>query len=261
MSQISVMMYHALSDRGDVPGADAHYTVEMARFREQIDLVRGCGKRIVSVRQALNQGMSVESVALTFDDGHISNWSAVEELVSRGGSADFFVNPGRVGSTNYLGWSQLREMVSAGMSIQSHGYSHRYLDELKLDEATNELRASKLEIEDRLGTPVTLLAPPGGRFTRQVREIAQRLGYEAMCVSVPGRLSAKVDVWSIPRFAVLSTTPMEQWRRWVNGDRHEVARQRARYAILFGFKQALGNRRYEALRKLLLRDAGTKGES
>jgi len=34
--------------------------------------------------------------------------------------------PAQVGGRGYASWAQLREMSDAGMSIQSHGYSHDY---------------------------------------------------------------------------------------------------------------------------------------
>ena len=91
-------------------------------------------------------------MGLTFDDGHVSNLKAVDALAQRDFTAEFFVNPATVGTQGHLGWAELREMAAAGMSIQSHGFHHRYLDMLSPQDVMTELVDSRREIEDRLLT-------------------------------------------------------------------------------------------------------------
>lgn len=246
----SVLMYHAIVDDGEDPrGADLHYAVARSVFTRHLDLVRESGLHASSVRRLLD-APAPRGVAFTFDDGHVSNAWAAEALHRAGASGDFFVNSAHVGTPGFLDWAALREMADAGMSIQSHGHQHRYLDELDAAAVDDELRRSKQTIEDRIGHAVTLFAPPGGRVAPGLLQTARRLGYDAVC-------SSRVDVWNgraneVPRFAILRGTTPQRVRGWVNREPREVLASRVRYHVLRAGKGLLGNGAYDKLRGLLL---------
>jgi peptidoglycan/xylan/chitin deacetylase (PgdA/CDA1 family) len=251
---IPVLMYHAVHAAGaGCAGADPHYAVSVAAFDRHVALMRASGMRISSVASILARGGAQREVAVTFDDGHSSNGAAAERLHAAGGSADFFVNASLVGSADRLDWPALRDLAAAGMSIQSHGYTHRYLNELLPGEVEHELAASKAMIEDRLGAPVTLFAPPGGRLAPGLAELAARLGYQGLCTSSAGLWPAGGSAWGVPRLAVLASTSDERLHRWIEADRWEIGRMRARHEVLRFAKGLLGNAGYEGLRRRLLR--------
>lgn len=247
----SVLMYHAIVDDGEDPqGAELHYAVSRATFRRHIELVRDAGLRASSVRRMLDEAPSRGAVAFTFDDGHASNAWAARALHDAGGSADFFVNSAHVGQAGFLDWAALRDMAAAGMSIQSHGHRHRYLDELDAAGVEEELQRSKQIIEDHLGRAVTLFAPPGGRVSPGLEQTAQRLGYEAVC-------SSRVGVWNgqaleVPRFAILRGTSLQRVQGWATRRPREVLASRLRYHVLRAGKGLLGNGAYDKLRLALL---------
>ncbi len=256
--KFTVLMYHGVADeRGSCPGADPHYCVSARQFAAHLKQVEAAGQRCVSVASLLNANpLSDHAVAVTFDDGHASNLAAAELLAKADGSADFFVNPSTVGSPHFLNWSALREMASLGMSIQSHGFHHRYLDELTPQEVKAELVDSKRAIEDHLGSPVTVFAPPGGRLSPDLAQVAFESGYAAVCSSRVGLWRFGAEVWDIPRLAVLRSTAEGQFARWILQDPLEIFGRRARYVILNSAKRLLGNRGYERLRHGLLRGTG-----
>lgn len=254
---VTVLMYHAVSDApSDSLGADPHYAVGETAFRSCLRLAQAAGKRCASMADVL-AGRTAPAAALgmTFDDGHASNLAAARMLAEVGGSADFFINPSTTGTPNHLSWPELREMAALGMSIQSHGFHHRYLDELSEADVRAELVDSKRAIEDHLGTTVTLFAPPGGRVARNLDRIAREAGYVAVCSSRVGLWRAGADLWDIPRLAVLNTTNEAQLDRWVRQHKIEILSRRARYTLLAGAKRLLGNQGYERLRQGLLRSA------
>lgn len=252
---ITVMMYHAVCDkRGECAGTDTHYAVTSRQFDSHLALTVQAGLRVRSVAHLLDTSADRKrSVAFTFDDGHVSNGPAAERIARAGGSADFFVNPARVGKPHNLGWSDLRAMADAGMSIQSHGQDHRYLDGLSPAEVVAQLVDSKKAIEDNLGRPVTLFAPPGGRMPPNLRAIATQAGYLAICSSRVGLWRTSEGPWDVPRLAVLRSTSDEQFGRWLSHDWWVITNSRARYLALTSAKRLLGNNRYERLRRRLLR--------
>jgi peptidoglycan/xylan/chitin deacetylase (PgdA/CDA1 family) len=258
VDNVSVLMYHALLDaNGECADADRHYAVTRPTLNRHLALMREAQREPSSLAKLLGDGSRANRVVLTFDDGHISNIDAARDIASQNGSADFFVNPDRVGKPNYLSWSALREMAEMGMSIQSHGQTHRYFNEMTDAEASDELRKSKEEIEQKVGKAVTVFAPPGGRLTPRVAAIAERLGYEAICSSRVGLWRKGTSSWNIPRFAVLLGTGDEQLRRWITQDKIELAKLLARQHVLDTMKRLLGNRGYERFRATAL--GGTSG--
>jgi peptidoglycan/xylan/chitin deacetylase (PgdA/CDA1 family) len=250
---VSVLMYHALLDAsGGCADADRHYAVTRPTLNRHLAMMRESHLQPLSLTHLLVDGSPTPRVALTFDDGHISNLEAAQDIAAQSASADFFVNPERVGKQHYLSWSALREMADMGMSIQSHGHTHRYFNEMTDAEATEELRRSKAEIEQRIGLPVTIFAPPGGRLTPRVPMIADRLGYKAICSSRVGVWRTGSSALNIPRFAVLLGTSDEQLRRWIRQDRLEVFKLSMRQGGLGAMKRLLGNRGYERFRAAAL---------
>mgnify|MGYP000959197237 CR=1 FL=1 len=249
-----VLMYHAVPPAGQADGrADPHYSVALREFVGHLDLMAGLGLRPRSVRDLLDEAPRHGEcpVALTFDDGHESNFAAYAEIARRGGSADLFVNPSTVGTRGYLSWPQLRELARHGASIQSHGHHHVSLDALSPREAEYELAVSRRRIEDELGAPAVLLAPPNGRMSPDLPRRARLLGYRAVC-------SSRVGLWrdarplEIPRLAVLAGTSRRSLQGWLTRSPWALARLRARGVALDAGKRVLGDGRYRAMREALL---------
>ncbi|RPH46474.1 MAG: hypothetical protein EHM87_02150 [Burkholderiales bacterium] len=253
---VAVLMYHAIEPAGADSDADAHYTVSPTAFEAQLDAFAALGRAPRSVRDLLAEaaegGPRGPAVAITFDDGHASNAAAAERLIARGAGADFFVNPALVGHRHRLSWAELRAMSAAGLSIQSHGHTHDYLDGMTEDGVADTLGRSKAAIEDALGAPVTLFAPPGGRMHPALDRLAEAAGYRALCTSRSGTWTPGRGDAAIPRLAVLASSDLERVRRWAQADPLLIARARLRGGALDAMKRLLGNGTYERLRTAAL---------
>lgn len=240
------LMYHAIGADATAT-ADAHYTVATAAFHAQLDLLaRKSGA--TCARSWLAH--PTRATVLTFDDGHLSNYAlAWPALAQRDMRADFFINPAQVGSDGFATWAHWREMAAHGMSIQSHGWNHRYFTELTPAQLRNDLRRSRHAIEDATGHPVTLLAPPGGRMPADLAAIAHDCGYRHVLGSQPGRINAQAR-GVLPRMAVTAALDLSTLSGWLGG--HGMARAQLRYSMLGMAKRTLGDRGYERLRARLL---------
>jgi peptidoglycan/xylan/chitin deacetylase (PgdA/CDA1 family) len=253
-----VLMYHS------VPAAqhrrapvDAFYAVEMPRFIEQLGLMQRLGLTPRSVRDLIDdpdpQRRSLPPVAMTFDDGHETNFAAYAEILRHGGCADFFINPSTVGTKGYLSWAQLREMSRHGASIQSHGMHHVYLNGLSPQEVDHELADSRARIQDELGQSVDYFAPPNGRMLKDTPQRARELGYRAVC-------SSQVGVWrnsqaaEIPRWAVRADTSTNKLEAWLSRSPRALGVEQMRASALRLSKRLLGENSYRSLRQTLLRE-------
>lgn len=243
-------MYHVLGAAAG-PEVDPHYSVGMPAFGEQLGLCYELGGGAISARDWL---AGQRGVILTFDDGHISNFElAFPALAARGARADFFVNPVQVGTRGYATWAQLREMADAGMSIQSHGLDHGYfLTDLSPHHLREDLVRSKREIEEHVGHPVTLLAPPGGRSPARLEQTAIECGYTHVLDSKPGRVVSEAER-TLSRMAVTAQLSLDQLEAWLLRRGAAIFRLQVRYSVLDFAKRALGDEAYQNLRKRLLR--------
>ena len=124
---------------------------------------------------------------ITFDDGHLSNLTeALPILLSRHLSAHFFITAGWTGQKpGFMEPSQLRELHAAGQHIGAHGLTHKLLTHCSPAELDQELRVARLILEDHLGSAVTSMSLPGGRFNRSVLDACWTAGYTRVFTSNP----------------------------------------------------------------------------
>jgi peptidoglycan/xylan/chitin deacetylase (PgdA/CDA1 family) len=109
------------------------------------------------------------AVRLTFDDGNASDVKIVlPALVKRGMTGWFFVCAGRIGMRGYLDVAAIRDLLSAGMRIGSHGMYHR--DWRTLDDADleAEIGGAKRILEDVCGAGIDDVSIPFGSYDRRV---------------------------------------------------------------------------------------------
>jgi peptidoglycan/xylan/chitin deacetylase (PgdA/CDA1 family) len=254
--RLPVLMYHGLHGDARDPGRyDAVYSVHPDAFAQQLDWLRENGYRCVRLCDAdLEHDAGEKRVVLSFDDGDISNLEiALPLLTARGMVAEFFVTTGLIGQSGMLGAEGVRTLARAGMGVQSHGCTHRYLEDLGSDELDGELVVSKRQIEKLTGTAVIALALPGGRGGQRERTAAVRAGYTDVLNSVPGpnRRWKRGDY--LQRLTVTRELGLRGFAALV--DWHGVGPRwlRARYRLLRIAKLLLGNNRYERLRMRLQR--------
>ena len=245
-------MYHALSVDGSVDaGQDPHYSLCRDSFQSHLHACAAHGLAVSSARDWL-AGPRHPLVMMSFDDGHVSNYDLAFPLLhAHDATADFFVNTDAVGRPGYVSWQQLREMADAGQSIQSHSHEHRYLTSLSRIELAGQLIRSRQMIEDAIGRPVTLLAPPGGRMPSGLAAVALDCGYRHILSSRPGRIDSAVGT-ILPRMAVTASLDAATLDAWLRGDAVTFAKARLRYALLATMKRLFGERGYQRLRRQIV---------
>jgi peptidoglycan/xylan/chitin deacetylase (PgdA/CDA1 family) len=249
---LPVLMYHGLHAGESDPGRfDAVYSVTPADFAKQLDWLRANGYRSVRLDAALPG--QARQVVISFDDGDVSNLTtALPLLCERGMVAEFFITSDFIGQPGMLTAQDVRTLAQAGMGVQSHGRSHRFLEDLDDAAMHAELLDSKERLESAGGMPVTAVAFPGGRGGNRERDVALRLGYRHVLGSAPGcnhrhrphecyeRIAVTRDL-SLADFATLVA-----WQGW------RPCYAQARFRALRLPKLLLGNDRYQRLRAKLL---------
>lgn len=251
-TKLPVLMYHGLHATDDSPGRfDAVYSVTPEAFAIQLDWLLANGYR--SVRLGNLAAGCAKRVVLTFDDGDISNLTvALPHLLKRQMVAEFFITSDFIGQPGMLAAQDVRALAEAGMGVQSHGRSHRFLEDLDDETMHAELRDSKQQLEYASSTTITAIAFPGGRGAARERDAALRLGYRHVLGSMPGCNRRRRPHECYERIAITRNLELADfaalvdWRGW----RPRLAS--ARFRALRVPKRLLGNQRYQRLRARLL---------
>lgn len=167
----------------------------------------------------LEQGRRFDGeLALTFDDGYRDfAEQAVPVMRSLGINATVFAVSGFVGSDHipwwdekagtrhpFMDWEELRSVAAGGFTVGSHGKTHAAMDELSLEEASEELTASRQALQAGLGREVALYAYPYGepeRMPTAARELVRQAGYRA-CFGYGGFVEPGSTPFFIPRICV-----------------------------------------------------------
>lgn len=203
---------------------------------------------------ALGEELGGFFYCLTFDDGHASDYTEVfPALTELGLRATFFVVPTLVDTNGYVTWTQLREMVAAGMEVGSHSLTHPFVD--RLDEAgiRREFGESKLRIEERLGLPVRTASLPRGFAPPGLEPVLEDLGYRVFCTSRTGWWHPGDHPLAVPRVAAVRGMPIEDFAAIVNAEPRALWRPQMIDAAKNVAKAFLGRRGWAALRAPLLK--------
>ena len=219
--RVVVLGYHAIADLAGA-GVLSEYGVPPKLFAAQLDALRSAGWSFIDLDR-LRAGLRGESelpkraILLTFDDGYENVLTeGVPLLTARGITAVVFAltdkidgsndwdPPGRHGPLPLLDEEGLRSLGEAGVSVQSHGASHRRLTELDSAEREAELRGSR----ERLGS-IGLAAPvafayPYGVWSPEVAAAVKDAGYELAFTVNPGAAGRTENPYALPRVEVLA---------------------------------------------------------
>jgi peptidoglycan/xylan/chitin deacetylase (PgdA/CDA1 family) len=99
----------------------------------------------------------------------------------------------------FLDWDQVREMSAHGFEIGSHGCTHRIMTRLSVDEARQELMASKAEIERRVGRGVEHFAFPNEDANTTLIELTAQAGYRTACIGRAGESAGASKIRAVRR--------------------------------------------------------------
>lgn len=253
---VSLMYHDVLPDTPATGGGPERFAVPLASFEATLDVIAEAGYLGCSLATALEE-VGRPRVAITFDDGTRSNFDfALPALRARSMTATFFITTDWVGQPGFMTWSELRELKSLGMSVQSHTRSHPFLSELDEASLRSELAGSKAELDRQLDQDTTQIGLPGGDSPRRaLRHLLADCGYDVVAGSkwgVNDDHSRVGGIRHVRRCTVRGRTPPTFARRVVSGDPWLALRRYPREATLAGIRSTLGAGRYSRWRRSFL---------
>lgn len=185
---IPILMYHdVLKDTANNELSHkmaSLYFSSLDNFKTQIKIMVQKGYTGICFDDIPYLDLRKKYIILTFDDGWHGNYEHVLPLLKEYGFKGIvFVSVASIGSSGYMNWAELNELVQYGISVQSHTMTHRPLQTLSDEEIYKELYESKYYIEDRTQREVNALSFPHGSYNKNIVNIAEEVGYKIMCTS------------------------------------------------------------------------------
>jgi peptidoglycan/xylan/chitin deacetylase (PgdA/CDA1 family) len=245
-----ILTYHEV-----LTNSSYSYSVDCAVFAQHLLFLRGPQQARASARGEVglpngDNGGVRPFVRITFDDGTESQYLNAFPLLERYDvKATYFVSAGLVNSSpRFLTWSQLRELRRYGHSVQSHGWSHKFLTHCDGKELMRQLWSSREILEDKLDDVIDEISVPGGRWNESVLNACVRAGYKRVYVSEPWlRPTQKSGVELSGRFMVQRTTTMKRLRQIVECDGKALRILRLRSTMKRQLMAILGDNAYHWL--------------
>ncbi|MDQ2839842.1 MAG: polysaccharide deacetylase family protein [Acidobacteriota bacterium] len=232
------LLYHELR-----PAQSGYsYVIDTESFGRHMDL-------LTSMRSDATSGLWPD---LTFDDGHLSDIEhAFPILQSRGITAQFFITVGWTGhKSGYMDWRDLRVLHESGHLIGAHGWSHTLLTHCTKKDLDWELTRSRLLLEDKLGTSITTMSLPGGRFDRRVLAACKEAGYSRVFTSEP-KAENVTSGFTVGRLNIRGDMKLDWIRDLLQPGSSALASLERRSRVKFAAQRLLGDRLYDKLWSVL----------
>lgn len=273
MARITFLMYHELELAGrklcqSEPGY-VRYILPLDTFRSQMEWLKQSGFRGMSVSEALRfagerypaeRCPAEPGVCITFDDGCETDWIAAAPVLREFGfHATFYLTAGFLGMPGYLSAEQVRELDSQGFEIGCHSMTHAYLSDLPEMELRREIVDAKTKIEQVLvhgqgiGHAIEHFSCPGGRYNQRALEMARRAGFKTVANSEFHANDSATSAFELGRVAMLRDLSIAQFSAICRG--RGLWKKRLQLETRRGVQRLLGNRAYDRLRAILLRES------
>jgi peptidoglycan/xylan/chitin deacetylase (PgdA/CDA1 family) len=186
--------------------ADADvYKLDRDVFERHLDAIAGAATRAPGKAADLLAFPSSPVLMLTFDDGGVSAYHVIADLLERRGwRGHFFVSSDYIGRSGFLSVSQIRDLHDRGHSIGSHSASHpQRISHLPASQMVAEWTRSVGTLSEIVGQPVDIASVPGGFYSPAVARAAAQAGVRILFNSEPMMRVRRVGgCWVAGRFGL-----------------------------------------------------------
>lgn len=207
MKKLLIINYHSIFYQGlnKKQFFDPVFSVYLNDFIEQLILIGESGIPVIGLDE-MNTFKGEKAIAITFDDGHESDFRIAYPLLFKNNlKASFFPNFKNV-NQNAVRWSEYRELSDQGFGIGSNGLNVVSWDQLSNFEKRIELSESKKRIEDSIGKEINDFSLQGGSLGSQTENFAKQSGYKKLLGSQFGFNNLDKDNYILKRWNITRAT-------------------------------------------------------
>lgn len=254
-------LYHDVVGGGTInasgfstPGA-GKYKLSPREFKAHLEgISQATANKPISVFELLDGKKGDSPVLLTFDDGGVSAFNFIADVLEQlGWKAHFFITTDYIGTDAFLNPKQICDLRARGHIIGTHSCSHpERISALSWDKLIEEWESSIEKLSDILGEKVEVGSIPGGYYSPRVVAAANQCGLKALFTSEPIRkcfYSGKCLV--LGRYAVTKGMSPKKSAALVRGEFFP----RVQEVVIWNLKKifkALGGKFYLKIRKFLV---------
>lgn len=222
-----ILLYHSVGN--------SLWGMDKQQFSDQISWITDhC--RVLSLTELIQSEPNKEiQVSVTFDDGYASLYHQVAPILAEKKiGAMVYINTGWIGEDknsrkqsvaklghypdeSFLIWPEVKELYHAGWEIGSHGVNHYNFAKLDSESIHKELSLSKQHIEEYLQTPCLHLAYPWGRYSHQVIQASNAIGYQYAAAAYHAPLNARSHFLALPRMNISTEYSIEDFKNIILG--------------------------------------------
>ncbi len=171
-------MYHHIRtyDTLDVTAKDISVSPE--EFAEQMKFLHKNNYHVITSSDIHDSTVPCNSVMITFDDGYYDVFTTAYPLMSQYNFRGVLgLIPDRIDTSDYLFWSDIRQLQKSGWEIASHTWHHPNLSELPRENIPYEIQISKDDLEKWFQTQIHIFIYPKGRYTYYTLDKIRESGY------------------------------------------------------------------------------------
>jgi peptidoglycan/xylan/chitin deacetylase (PgdA/CDA1 family)/GT2 family glycosyltransferase len=214
----AILMYHAIGCSGEPA---SRYVLPASQFKRQLAWLKLRRYHVLPLEDFVRARMEhrlppPKSVVLTFDDGYADNVELGLPMLEQHGFAATVFLVSAAGDR--AGWRSAQDVqgrrllapadasrLKGRLDFGAHSRTHPRLPSLELHELEREVSGSRSELEQVLGSSVTVFAYPYGDRNEAVEQAVERAGYVAACGIEPGRNRPSCDLYALKRFEIRGT--------------------------------------------------------
>ncbi len=229
--QIPILMYHKVGPRPSRVRLKGMY-VEPRLFRRQMRELGAAGFTSALPDSVLTQPQSTPpKIVLTFDDGYRNVLEhALEPMREARLTAIQFLIPDLIGQRNewdvaqgeapepLMNREEIGRWLAAGHDIGAHTCTHPFLTRIPLQQARDEIIASRRKLEDLFQRQVVHFCYPFGDWNEAVRDIVAEAGFQTAVTTASGLNSLESGRFSLLRFTARhQSRSLKAWWRRLSG--------------------------------------------
>lgn len=231
LDKVPVLMYHHMVPEVDLlseRGSDMVVTVE--QFAQQLTWLKNQGWQTISTEQLQNYiqndaTLPEKPFMITFDDGYASNYLyALPMLKTLGYTAvefvitDHMLPAERLYNGRKMSWVDL---VNSQGTFEIHNHTHYfhkkkagkpYLLIYPYQDVLLDLQTAYTIIEKNIPNKRRVFAAPYGGYNQDTLRALKELKTDMAFNIKPGYAAVGTPIYEIPRFTILPTTSMDQFK-------------------------------------------------
>lgn len=167
---INVIYYHDIVN-GEGYGSQK---TNLELFKRQMCYIRNNGYKTFTFAELDdNIVYDKKSVLITFDDGWLSNYTAIfEYMKSMEIKYNIYLEVGKIGNDDrYLSWDMVKEMANSGVvGFGAHTFSHPDLSDLSVVDVQQEFFKANEIIREQLGVVPKDFCYPFGKWSKDTND-------------------------------------------------------------------------------------------